>query len=372
MIPILDLKRQYNQHKEALDEAVLAVMESGGFILGPTVERFEKDVAQWLDANHAIGVATGTDALYLALRACGVGPGDEVITTAFTYIATSESIVRAGARPVFVDIDPQTYNMDVNKIEAAITDRTKAILPVHLYGQPVDMDAVMHIAQQRNLKVIEDCAQAIGAKWHGRAVGTYGDCGCFSFFPTKNLGAFGDGGLVTANDQVVADKVRNLRVHGQTKKYHHDYEGVNSRLDAMQAAILSVKLPYLADWNQRRREIAAGYTKAFSVDPDILTPVVVDHGEHVFHQYTIQVPNRDAVQTALNEAGIATMVYYPIPCHLQGMHADLGYQPGSLPITESVAQRVLSLPIFPELTHDEQHRVIEQVHAAVKQQALPV
>lgn len=365
MIPILDLTRQYTLLKPDIDAAVLNVMASGGFILGPTVQQFETEMAQYLNSPFAMGVASGTDALYLALRALNIGPGDEVITTAFTYIATSESITRAGAKPVFVDIDPVTMNMDVALIESVITSKTKAIMPVHLYGQPVDMDALMAIAQRHNLKVIEDCAQAIGAQWNGKMVGTIGDVGCFSFFPSKNLGAFGDGGLVCANDKAVADNIKMLRVHGSKVRYHHEQEGINSRLDAMQAAILSVKLPYLEGWIQRRQAIANTYTQQLKDCPGVVVPALTPGGRHVFHQYTLQVPNRDAMQAKLQAMGIQTMIYYPIPCHLQGMHQDLGHKAGDLPITERLCAGVLSLPIFPEMTQDEQTRVIESLKAAL-------
>lgn len=370
-LPMLDLTRQVASLQPALDEAVLGVLHSGGYILGPTVQGFEEEIARFIsggDNLQAIGVANGTDALYLALRALGIGHGDDVITTCHSYIATSEAIVRTGATPVFVDIDPNgSFNLDLSAIEAAITPKTKALLPVHLYGQALDMTRLMQIAKTHNLFVVEDCAQAIGATWvHNgtpQQVGSFGDLGCYSFFPTKNLGAAGDGGLVVTQNPELAEKVRMLRVHGAKTRYDHVSEGMNSRLDAIQAAILAVKLPHLTRWNAARYRLAQRYTAAFNNCQKLLTPVEQPNASHVYHQYTLRVlqGKRDELQQALAAQGIASMIYYPIPLHLQGMHQNLGYKAGSLPVAEAQATEVLSLPIFPEMTEAEQDRVITAV-----------
>jgi dTDP-4-amino-4,6-dideoxygalactose transaminase len=372
MIPIMDLRRQYQLLKAELEPAVLSVLEKGAFILGPEVQQFEREIAAYLGAGHALGVASGTDALYIGLRALNVGPGDEVITTAFSYIATSEAIVRTGAKPVFVELDPTTYNLDVSKIEEKITPQTRALLPVHLYGQPVDMDALMALAKKHNLAVVEDCAQSMGTEWKGQKVGTFGDVGCFSFFPTKNLGCYGDGGLVSTNSPELADKMKRLRAHGSATKYNHELPGgVNSRLDEVQAAVLRIKLRYIDQWNEQRRAVAAQYTERLSKIAGITTPRVIEGGQHVFHQYTIRVDKqhiqRDALQEALKERDIMAMIYYPIPLHLQGAHRELGYTLGDLPITEAVSEEVLSLPIYPELTSEEIQQVCDALAAVLEQ-----
>ena len=365
-VPLLDLNRQYQALKPELDEAVLSVMQSGYYILGPNVKAFEAEMAAYCSSAYGIGVANGSDAIYLALRALDIGPGDEVITTCMSYIATSESIVRAGAKPVFVDLTPEgTFNLDVNQIESVITPRTRAIIPVHLYGQAVDMDALMQVANQHGLAVIEDCAQAVGATWNGKKVGSFGDMGTFSFFPTKNLGAAGDGGLITTSNPELDARLRQLRVHGAKTRYDHTLQGINSRLDELQAAILRVKLPYIDTWNTIRRAIAARYTDAFSGIEGLITPVTDSRAKPVFHQYTLRVLNgqRDALREALQERGVPSMIYYPIPLHQQGMHSDLGYELGRLPIGEEVAGDVLSLPIFADLQAEE----VDQVCQAVKE-----
>lgn len=370
-VSMLNLSKQVAALQPGLDQAIARVLESGHFILGPQVSQLEGDIARYLQVPHAIGVASGSDALYLALKAAGIGPGDEVITTAFSYIATSESIARAGARPVFAEIQADTFNIDVDDVKNRLTPNTKAILPVHLYGQAVEMEALMALARANNLLVIEDCAQAIGATDNGRAVGSFGDFGCFSFFPTKNLGAFGDGGLVTCLDEAMARRVKMLRVHGSETKYNHTLAGgVNSRLDELQAAILNVKLPHLNSWSDARRAIAQRYTEAFAGLEGITTPTSRPGADHVFHQYTLRIANgqRDALQTLLRDGfGVTSMVYYPIPLHLQGMHQNLGYQPGELPITERVANEVLSLPIYPEMDDAEINQVIDAVTTASHQ-----
>jgi dTDP-4-amino-4,6-dideoxygalactose transaminase len=362
VIPILDLKEQYALLREEMLQAVSGVFESGAFINGPNVKALEREVAEYVGAAHGIGLNSGTDALHLALRALDIGPGDEVITTPFTFVATTEAIGIVGATPVFADIDPQTYNIDPAAIEAAITPRTTAIIPVHLYGRPAPMREIMAIAQKHNLAVIEDCAQSIGATLDGKFTGTFGTFGAFSFFPSKNLGAYGDAGMLVTQDESLAARARSLRAHGGRIKYYHEELGVNSRLDEVQAAILRVKLPHLENWIARRREVAARYNGAFA---GVLSPLPGDpeNGRHVYHQYTIQVDGRDEVQQTLQNAGVQTMVYYPVPLHLQKVHATFGFREGAFPHSEAAAKRVISLPIYPELPAQDQHRVIEAVTA---------
>jgi dTDP-4-amino-4,6-dideoxygalactose transaminase len=356
-----------------LEQAATGVLQSGNYILGPQVKTFEAAFAQRTQCKHAIGVANGTDSLYLALRALGVGHGDEVITTSFSYIATSEAIVRTGATPVFTDLaDDGTYLMDITQITERITQKTKAILPVHLYGQACNMEAIMTIARQHNLGVVEDCAQAVDATWNGQPVGSFGDFGSFSFFPTKNLGCAGDGGLLTCQDDALAAKVRSLRVHGQNAfaSYNHTSEGMNSRLDEIQAAILNVKLPHLQAWSASRNAIATRYTQALQQCPFLTLPVTQPQAGHVFHQYTIALTKdsplkRDAVLQALEAKGIMARVYYPIILPLQGMHAELNYHTGQLPIAERLADTVFSLPMFPELTEAEQVYICETLQESV-------
>ena len=389
-IPILDLKRQYQSLCPQIEEAILATTRSGQFILGPTVQGFETEVATYLGTNHAIGCASGSDALYLALRALNIGPGDEVITTAMSYVATSESIVRVGAIPMFVDIDPETFNLDVSLLSGKITPRTKAILPVHLFGKPVDMTSIMELAKAKGLSVIEDCAQAIGARftagpYAGQKVGSIGDFGCFSFFPSKNLGAFGDGGLVSTNNPELAERVRMLRVHGQKERYNHVDMGVNSRLDAMQAAVLSVKLPHLDAWNAARNQVANRYDELLKPLSAWVTPPKRNTGlSHVFHQYTIyldaanqsapvstkRTPElRNQVQADLAATGIQSMIYYPIPLYDQGCHANLNLNPNDFPHCEAFRHQVLSLPMFPELTAEEQERVVQALKISLEKHA---
>lgn len=365
-IPPLDLTEQYRAIGVEMNAAVLDVLASGRYINGPVVTRFEQDFATYIDANSCIACNSGTDALYLALRAFGIGAGDEVITSPFTFIATAEMISAAGATPVFVDIDPHTFNLDLSQIEAVITPRTKAIMPVHLFGHPVDMTQVMAIAQAHQVLVIEDCAQAVGAAWQGVKVGNIGQIGCFSFYPTKNLGACGDGGAITTNDEAIAAKIRMLRDHGRREGYIHDEIGVNSRLDAVQAAILSIKLRHLDQWNAGRRVVAERYHQLLENVPGITLPRVLNGGQAVWNQYTICIPrstkesgaNRDRVRQHLQQQGISSMVYYPLPLHLQPVYASLGYQQGQLPISERLADEVLSLPMYPELTLEQQERVV--------------
>ncbi len=361
-VPLLDLSRQYAQLKPELDAAVIKVLTHGKFILGPEVKQLEEEIAKLCTVKHAVGVASGTDALLLALRACGVGPGDEVITTDFSFFATAGVIHRLGAKPVFVDIEADTYNIDPNLIEAAITPKTKVIMPVHLFGQVADMDPIMEIAKKHNLKVVEDAAQAIGAEYKGRKAGSIGDFGCFSFFPSKNLGAGGDGGIVVTNDDEGHELLRILRVHGAKPKYYHKIVGYNSRLATIQAAILLVKLPHLQSWSEKRIEHAKKYDAAFEGMTDLKRPVVKDYTTfHIYNQYTIAVPNRDEVMKKLQEAGIGCVIYYPVPFHKQECFSYLGYKPDDFPVSNEAGSHVLSIPIYPELTDAEQDEVIDTI-----------
>ncbi len=364
-VPIMRLDRQYTALQAEFEAAALTVMRSGIYILGDNVKALEAELAERTESGFGIGVANGTDSLYLALRALNVGVGDEVITTPMSYIATSEAIVRAGATPVFVDIvDDATYLMDVSAVEKAITPKTKAIIPVHLYGQAVNMDALMSLAKAHHLAVVEDCAQAVDATWKGKPVGGFGDMGSFSFFPTKNLGAFGDGGMLTTSSAEKAQLLRQLRVHGQTSTYDHAHEGMNSRLDELQAALVRVKVPHLTAWGDARQRIAQRYTNALQDLAVLELPRTQAEAGHVFHQYTVALKadsgfKRDDVVARLQELGVGVRVYYPIPLHLQGMHHDLGYTAGAFPVAEKACENVFSLPIFPELSDDEQAYVIE-------------
>lgn len=357
MIPIIDSKRQYQTIAKEAESAVLEVMRSGSYILGAQNKGFEAEIASYIGTKHAIGMNSGTDALHLALRALDIGTGDEVITVAFTFVATTEAIGIVGAVPVFADIDPNTFNIDVKKIEAKITPKTKAIMPVHLYGQPCDMDAIMDIAKRHNLFVIEDCCQAIGAKYKGKMVGTFGDINAFSFYPTKNLGCMGDGGLATTNSDFLKDRLIALRNHGGAVRYYHDEIGVNSRLDEIQAAVLRIKLKHIDNWNSARRQNAARYNELFKDCPKIQTPEELDDTYCVYHQYTVKIENRDNVHKMLQDKGVGAMIYYPVPLHLQKVHAYLNGKEGDLPMTEQNTKLVISLPMFAELTQDEQKTV---------------
>lgn len=359
---MVDLKVQYDTIKEEINAAVLGVIQSTHFILGPHCKALEEEIAAYHGVKHAVAVASGTDALHLALIAAGIKRGDEVITTPFTFIATAEAISYVGAVPVFVDIHPESFNIDVAKIEPAITPKTRAIIPVHLYGQPAGMDELIPLARKHHLKVIEDCAQSFGAEYQGKKTGAIGDLGCFSFFPSKNLGAYGDGGMVITSDQDVAHRLVSLRNHGSTVRYHHEEVGFNSRLDEIQAAIIRVKLKHVAAYNAMRRNNASLYAK-YLAGSGIHAPSEQEGTTHVFHQYTIRVKDRDAVKKRLDAGRItSTMIYYPVPLHLQAAYRHLGMKPGSLPVAEQVAQEVLSLPMYPELTEAQ----IKQVADAVK------
>ena len=361
MIPILDSKRQYAKIGKEIEKEVLEVLASGSYILGKHNKALQTEFAEFVGTKYSVGLNSGTDALHLALRALDIGRGDEVITTAFTFVATASAIGLAGATPVFVDINPDTFNIDANKIEAAITPKTKAIIPVHLYGQPAEMDKIMDIAKRHNLKVVEDCCQAIGAEYKGQKVGSFGDFGCFSFYPTKNLGGMGDGGMITCNDEGLYNRILALRNHGGAIRYYHDELGVNSRLDEIQAAILRVKMPYINEWNEARRANARRYNEMFAKYPEILTPKEIDNSYCVYHQYTIRIENRDEVHKLLQENGVGAMIYYPVPLHLQKLHKSLGYKEGDLPMTEKDTKLVMSLPMFPEITEEEQQTVVNTV-----------
>lgn len=364
VIPILGLKEQYNSLKTEISSAVNAVMEGTHFIMGENVQLLERELAAFCHVKHGIGVANGSDALHLALMAVDTKPGDEVITTPFTFFATAGSVARLGATPVFVDIDPVTYNIDQDQIGEKVSARTKCIIPVDLYGQPYDVAAVSAIANRHDLVIIEDAAQAIGAEYQGRRACSYGHLACTSFFPTKNLGGYGDGGMVFSDDDDLAERVRVLRVHGSKPKYYHHVLGYNSRLDELQAAILRVKLRYLEEWTDKRIERAQKYDELFKSNglaEVIGLPTTVAGRKHVFHQYTIRVPQRDQLQQYLADQGIGTAVYYPLPLHLQPVFAYLGYGQGAFPVAEQACSEVLSLPMFPELTEEQQGYVVSSV-----------
>lgn len=363
-IPLLDLKAQYNSIRNEIQEAVSGVLESGHYVLGPNVKTLEEEIAAYCGVKYAVGVANGTDALMLSLLTHGIGTGDEVITTPYTFFATAEVVSQLGATPVFVDIDAKTYNLDVNQIEARITKRTKAIIPVHLFGQMADMDAVTAIARKHNLAAIEDACQAIGARYKGRMAGSIGNTGCFSFFPTKNLGGYGDGGMVVTNDEAVVEKLRVLRAHGSKPKYYHSMIGYNSRLDELQAAILRVKFRYIDEWNKRRAERAAEYDRLFA-GSEVGIPYAEQGNKHIYHLYIISSPKRDQIKAALAIEGIASAIYYPVPLHRQEVYRSLGYGEGSLPVAEKAAKETLALPLYPELTREQQVRIADIVLASV-------
>jgi dTDP-4-amino-4,6-dideoxygalactose transaminase len=358
-IPLVDLRRQHHSLRHETQAAFDGVLESMQLFLGPNVRSFEEEYARYLGANACVGVSDGTMALYLALRACDIGPGDEVITVSHTFFATAEAIALAGASPVFVDIDPSTLTMDLAAAENAITSRTRAIVPVHLYGRMAVMPDIMELAHRHGLRVIEDACQAHGSQMNGRMAGTFGDVGCFSFYYSKNLGAYGEAGCIVTNDPEVADRVRMLRDHGSTTRYHHDVLGLNSRLDEVQAAVLRVKLARLDGWNEARRRHAAHYNAVLGDLPVVLP--ALPGPEHVFHLYVIRTPERDALRAHLERRGIHAGIHYPVPCHLQPACASFSRGAGSLPVTESVVGEILSLPMFPELREDE----IEYVAAAI-------
>jgi len=361
-VDVFSLKRQYEDIKGEIAKQVEDVMFSGAFIMGKDVGLFEKEFAGYCRVKYGIGVNSGTDALFLACLACGIGKGDEVIVMSYTYIATVLAISMTGAKPVFVDIEEKTYNIDISKIEKAITKKTKAILPVHLYGHPADMDPIMEIAKKHKLKVIEDCAQAHGALYKNKKVGSMGDAGCFSFYPTKNLGAFGDGGAVVTDSEEIKERVLLLRDYGRKDRYEHILKGYNSRLDTLQAAILRVKLKHLDRWDERRRENAALYTRLFKEKKiDIILPYEADYAKHVYHLYAVRVKGRKKVMEGLAAKGVRTLIHYPIPIHLQEAYKDLEYKKGDFPVSERCCEGILSLPMYPELKEDEIKYVVESL-----------
>ncbi len=362
----LDLKAQFAGIREDVLKAVESVFESQHFILGKEVQLLEQELASFVGAPEAVGCASGSDALYLSLLALHIGRDDEVITTPFTFVATAGAIARTGAKPVFVDIDPATFNIDPSQIEAAITPKTRAIIPVHLFGQSADLDPILEIANRHNLAVVEDAAQAIGATYKGRQVGGIGLCGCFSFFPSKNLGCAGDGGLITTTDGKIADELRLLRAHGSRKKYQYEIIGTNSRLDALHAAILRVKLPHLQGWAKKRAEHAELYKQLFAkagLTNILRMPSNPEGREHVYNQFVIRVPRREELRAFLNTEGIPTDVYYPSPLHVQPAFSYLGYEHGSFPEAEKASTEVLALPVYPELAHQDQERVVSTISA---------
>ncbi|OHB77564.1 MAG: transcriptional regulator [Planctomycetes bacterium RBG_16_55_9] len=359
-VPFLDLKAQYKTIKDEVRRAIDDVCESQAFALGPAVAKFEEEITGYCGVKHAIGISSGTDALLASLMALDVKPGDEVITTPFTFFATAGSVVRVGAKPVFVDVDPDSYNIDPAGIEERITKRTRAIIPVHLFGQLARMKPIMEIARRHNLFVIEDAAQAIGASRDGVKAGSFGDCGCFSFYPTKNLGAFGDGGMVTTNNDGLAEQLRVLRDHGQNPRYFYKIIGGNFRLDGVQGAVLNVKLKSLDRWNEQRRRHAALYDRLFAGSP-VKTPKTDENNVCIYHQYTVTAPERDRLQQFLTENGIGSAVFYPKPLHLQDCFRDLGYRQGDMPVAERLCDEVLSLPVYPELSREQVEYVARTV-----------
>jgi len=387
-IPLVDLKAQYELVKEKVEKAVMEVLSSANYIMGKEVIEFEKEFAEYIGVKHAISVGNGTDALVLALMACGVGEGDEVITTPFTFFSTAESISSVGAIPVFVDVEKETYNIDPLKIEEKINEKTKAIMPVHIFGQSAKMDEIMAIAKKHNLKVIEDAAQAVGAEYKEKKVGSIGDVGCFSFFPTKNLGCAGDGGMITTSDDNIATIARALRTHGSGEngqraynllnnineevniseghddtvynplKYYNYLIGFNTRLDTIQAAILRIKLSYIDKWNEQRRENAKMYDEKLK-DTELTLPIIIDESKSVYNMYVVQSENREEMLNKLKEKGISTGVYYPVPMHLQKVYRDLGYKEGDIPVAEYLSHRTFAIPIFPELSIEQKDYIIE-------------
>ncbi len=364
-VPLLDLKAQYAAIQDEVHQVVERVIESQYFILGPEVEALEDEIAAYCHCKYGIGVSSGTDALLVALMAIGLQPGDEVITSPYTFFATAGSVARLGGKPVFVDIDPQTYNIDPGGIEAVITSRTRAIMPVHLYGQIADMDPIMEVAERHNLVVIEDSAQAIGAEYKGRRAGSIGQLGCFSFFPSKNLGAFGDAGMVVTNDPELAKKVMLLRGHGASPKYYHQIIGGNFRLDALQAAVLRVKLKYLDQWTAARQRNADVYRRLFEDSTlgkgDVTLPVDLSFSRHIYNQFVIRVRQRDQLRAFLRNNNIGSEIYYPLPLHLQDCFAELGYQEGDFSLSEAAAAETLALPVYPELTVEMQRSVVAAI-----------
>lgn len=368
MIPILELQTQYKEIQQEIEEAVLNALRSTAYINGPEVGKFEKEFAHWLGLEDAVGVGSGTEALHLAVRALELEPDDEVISPTFTFIASAGAVALANVKPAFCDIEPVLYNIDPDDLKKRITPKTKAIVVVHLFGHPAPMDEIMEIAREHNLKVIEDCAQATGAEYKGKKVGTIGDFGCFSFFPSKNLGGVGDGGMVVANSADDLEKVRVLKSHGSKVKYYHDTLGTNSRLDTLQAAALNVKLKYLDRWNEERRRVAHRYIE--NLKGVVPVPQEAAGCKHVFHQFTIRVPDRDETKKKLEESGVGTMIYYPVSLHQQKAFQGLGYDDQDFPVTRKAQEEVLSLPMFPELTNDQVDEICRKVKSCIPSSAV--
>ena len=363
MVPMVDLKRQFQEIKEEVFQVMTEIFGSGQYILGPRVSEFERKIADYHGVSEAVGVASGTDAIHLSINALGIGQGDEIITTPFTFFATVEAILYTGAMPVFVDVDAETLNIDTSQIETKITDKTKAILPVHLFGQMADMQEISELAEKYGLKVIEDCAQSFGANLNGQKAGSFGDAGCFSFYPSKNLGGYGDGGIITLKNSMIADKVRKLRNHGSRISYIHEDTGFNSRLDEIQAGVLLVKFKYIDKYNTLRRQKAALYTELLS--DKVKCPVEKKGSYHVFYQYTIRSDKRDEIKKRLMNKGISSVVYYPVPLHIQGALRFLGYKEGDFPVAEKATGEVLSLPIYPELEESIIGKIAEIIRAVI-------
>jgi len=360
MIPMVDLKKQFIEIKEEVLTVLTEILESSQYILGPRVRELEKKIAEYHGVSEGVGVASGTDALHLSLEALGIGEGDEVITTPFTFFATAEAVLYTGAKPVFVDIEQDTMNIDPAEIESKITERTKAIIPVHIFGHPADMDVILKIAGKHNLKIIEDCAQSFGSHTKGKKTGSFGDTGCFSFYPSKNLGAFGDGGMILLNDSSIADDIRRLRNHGSKGAYRHESVGFNSRLDEIQAGILLVKFRRIDEYNNKRRQKAALYNELLS--DTVVKPVEKPDAYHVYHQYTIRSLKRDEIQKHLSKNSISSVVYYPVPLHLQEAIGFLGYRKGDFPVAEETSEKVLSLPIYPDLEETSIRKIADIIN----------
>ncbi|MCD6362406.1 MAG: DegT/DnrJ/EryC1/StrS family aminotransferase [Synergistetes bacterium] len=363
-VPLLDLKAQYARIKEEIDKALYSVLESQRFILGENVFKLEKELSSYIGVKHAIGVASGSDALLLSYMALGLGEGDEIITSPFTFFATASSAARLGIRVIFADVREDTYNLDISSVRERLTPQVKALVPVHIFGQPVEMDKIMEISRERGIPVVEDVAQAIGSAFKGRKAGSFGSLNCLSFFPSKNLGGYGDGGAILTDDDHLAELVRKLRVHGSSKRYYHDLLGINSRLDEIQAAILRVKLKYIDKWNEERRERAKYYNYLFkeaSLGEFVQPPVELEGNYHVYHQYVIRVKERDKLRSYLAERGIDTQIYYPIPLHLQPCFKAWGYEKGYCPVAERLCDEVLALPMYPELEKRAQEYVVENI-----------
>ena len=364
-IPFLDLVTEYQEIKTEIDSAIQRVLDSGKYILGEEVYQFENEVSRYLDVGHCVGVASGTDALILSLRALEIGPGDEVILPAYTFFATLSAVLHVGAKPVLVDIDPQSFCLDTTQVARAITDRTRAVIPVHLYGHPADMDALRVIAEKGNLKIIEDNAQAFGSEYRGRKTGSIGDLACLSFFPTKNLGGYGDGGMVATSSADLAEKIRTLRTHGWKDKYYPEVLGYNSRLDTLQAAVLRVKLGHLDRWNHRRREIAKNLTERLAGTKLVQTPVEQAYAKHIYHLYVLRSPDRDQLADNLSRAGISTGIYYPQPVHLSKPVQGYGYRPNDFPVSEKACLETLAVPLFPSITADQIDYLVTSIQGSL-------